>query len=227
MSSAVTRRPPDSAWSSRCCFAVSHLTSACSAWIHPRRRTDVSHRERSRGFRARRPAATVFYEWGVQASTYATRTLEDRTVRIVVDEQVDRRGSYGRLVVYLSVDGEQCNKQLLRQGYARLYDSTFTKYDAFADREARAQAADRGRWNLEPRQTTVPLPTTTNTDVDVPPPPPSGDYDCSHFDTQEQANKGLHRHPGDLLGHSHTVAIAPYSHIAKIFCVRLNDIART
>lgn len=48
--------------------------------------TGVSHPERSRGFRTRRPAATVFYEWGVQASTYATRTLEDRTVRIVVDE---------------------------------------------------------------------------------------------------------------------------------------------
>lgn len=63
---------------------------------------------------------------------------------IRTDPQADRRGSYGRLLVYLTHDGELFNRQLLRQGYARLYESEFSKRSSFADVEASAQRIAHG-----------------------------------------------------------------------------------
>lgn len=141
------------------------------------------------------------YQWGENANDYAVSELSGERVRITVDSQADRRGSFGRLLVYVYIDGENFNKQLLTEGYARLYESSFSKRSAFEAAEATAQENDVGLWEFTADETATPAPTETpgdeNDDGDVPPLPEDGDYDCSHFDTQEQAQAVLDAEPGD------------------------------
>jgi micrococcal nuclease len=85
-------------------------------------------------------------DWGHRASEWMRQRVADAEVRIETDPEADRRGSYGRLLVYVSVDGENVNEELLTQGYARMYDSEFTKRTRFAELEASAQSQDAGLW---------------------------------------------------------------------------------
>lgn len=133
------------------------------------------------------------FNWGERATTFAESNLEGRTVRIEVDPGADRRGSFGRLLVYIYVDGQNFNKRLLETGHARLYESTFTLRSEFATAEATAQQNNIGLWNFTPPAST----TTTTTASTLPPLPPDGDYDCSHFDTQKQAQQVLERDSSD------------------------------
>jgi micrococcal nuclease len=85
--------------------------------------------------------------WGERATEFAKSRLETgETVRIAVDETADRRGSYGRLLVYLYDDGDLFNRPLLENGYATLYDTTFEKRSEFADAEATAIEQGVGLW---------------------------------------------------------------------------------
>jgi len=94
-------------------------------------------------------------DWGHKASEFARLTVGGETVTIAVDPVADRRGSYGRLLVYVYHDGANFNRQLIEQGYARLYDSTFSKRDAFAAAEATAQSNDVGLWNFDAPTPTI------------------------------------------------------------------------
>lgn len=132
------------------------------------------------------------YNWGERATQFATTRLNGETVRIEVDPAANRRGTFGRLLVYIYIDGENFNLNLLKTGHARLYDSTFSHRHTFASAEATARQRDIGLWDFTTSGTT---PTTTESDI--PPPPPDGDYDCSHFDTQDQAQQVLERDSGD------------------------------
>lgn len=85
-------------------------------------------------------------DWGSKASSFAQTELAGRTVRIATDPEADRRGGYDRLLVYLYVDGTNFNKQLLTEGYARLYDSQFSKRQAFVSAEEQAQESTMGLW---------------------------------------------------------------------------------
>lgn len=144
------------------------------------------------------------YEWGERASQFATDELDGKTVRIETDSEADRRGSFGRLLVYIYVDGENFNRQLLTDGYARLYESSFLKRSDFETAEANAQQNEVGLWDFdEPTSTPEPTPTATemteapSDGVDIPPLPSDGDYDCSHFDTHEQAQAVYDQDPSD------------------------------
>lgn len=88
-------------------------------------------------------------DWGENASAFAEQRLAGEEVRIVTDEVAGRRGGYGRLLVYVVVDGDVFGEALLDGGYARLYETEFQLSDRFAAAEARAQAADRGVWDFE------------------------------------------------------------------------------
>jgi micrococcal nuclease len=83
-------------------------------------------------------------------ATDATEFLERRTagerVTIVVDAQGDRRGSYGRLLAYVVVDGFNSNYALVQTGNARVYESPFSLADAFASAERVARSDGRGLW---------------------------------------------------------------------------------
>ena len=135
------------------------------------------------------------YEWGQRATQLATDELEGEQIRVAVDPRADRRGSFGRLLVYVYVDGENFNARLLEEGYARLYDSSFSERSRFTELEAEAQRNDAGLWGYR-GSTSTPTPTPSD-QSDVPPPPPDGDYDCGHFDTQDQAQQVLDRDSGD------------------------------
>lgn len=90
-------------------------------------------------------------QWGTTASEFATNELDGERVEIRVDPQADRRGGYGRLLVYVSRpdSGRSFNQQLLERGYARLYETPFSERDAFAAAEADAREAGRGVWGFE------------------------------------------------------------------------------
>jgi micrococcal nuclease len=85
-------------------------------------------------------------DWGHEASEWMRQRVADAEVRIETDPEADRRGSYGRLLVYVYVDGENVNEELLSQGYARMYDSEFTNRTHFAELEASAQSQNAGLW---------------------------------------------------------------------------------
>lgn len=99
-------------------------------------------------------------DWGHKASEFARTELGGEQIKIEVDEQADRRGSYDRLLVYAYDDGELFNKKLLRQGYARLYDSEFQKRASFGTIEANSQQSEVGLWSFE--STTATTTTTTS-----------------------------------------------------------------
>lgn len=87
--------------------------------------------------------------WGEEAREFASAELEGETVRVAVDSVADRRGGYGRLLVYVYADEELFNQRLLAGGYARLYDSQFTLRDEFAATEANARSEERGLWDFD------------------------------------------------------------------------------
>ncbi|MFB6129353.1 MAG: thermonuclease family protein, partial [Salinigranum sp.] len=84
--------------------------------------------------------------YGHAASDYAERRLAGATVSLAFDRLAGRRGYYDRLLAYVYVDGEQFNYALLREGYARLYDSEFLERSRYAVAERRARSGDRGLW---------------------------------------------------------------------------------
>jgi len=152
--------------------------------------------------------------WGDRATAFATDELDGERVRIETDPEADRRGSYGRLLVYVFYDGgTDFNRELLDRGLARLYDSTFSKRSEYESAEAQAQNEDIGLWDFDGSAATD-TPTETESsaddsddsggsdDSDLPPPSggSSDPYDCSDFDTQEQAQQVLEETPGDPSG---------------------------
>ena len=83
---------------------------------------------------------------GENATTFVEERLADGTVRLRTDPTADRRGDYGRLLGYVTGDGESLNSALLERGHARLYDTEFERRDEFAAAEGQALAAGRGLW---------------------------------------------------------------------------------
>ena len=152
------------------------------------------------------------YNWGQQASDYATNQLEGETVRVVTDDEGDRRGSFGRLLAYIYVGETNFNQQLLDQGYARVYDSSFSLREDFDSTEEQARSNDVGLWDFETEETATPTPTPKpesgsddgGSSGGVETPTPSGDasdpYDCSDFDSQEAAQQVLEDDPSDPSG---------------------------
>jgi micrococcal nuclease len=148
-------------------------------------------------------------EWGERASAFATDELEGQKVRIETDPEADRRGSYGRLLVYLYTDGTDFNQQLIDQGLARMYDSSFSKRAAYSRAEAQAQEENIGLRAFDGSTLTA---TATETESsgdsggsggsDLPPPSggSSDPYDCSDFDSRDQAQQVLENTPGDPSG---------------------------
>lgn len=84
--------------------------------------------------------------WGERASTYATNALSGVTVQLAFDENLDRRGYYGRLLAYVIVDGRSFNRRLVTHGYARVYDSEFSRRATYLDLESNARADAIGLW---------------------------------------------------------------------------------
>ncbi len=89
--------------------------------------------------------------WAGRATAYARTELTGETVTIRVDPDADRRGGYGRLLVYLYPDDRDVafNYRLLERGYARYYDSQFTEATRYQKAEAAAREAGVGVWGAD------------------------------------------------------------------------------
>ena len=87
------------------------------------------------------------HDWGHRASEFARTPLGGETITIQTDPGADRRGSYDRLLVYANAGGgKSFNRKLIDQGYARMYDSQFSRRTNFASAEATAQQNNVGLW---------------------------------------------------------------------------------
>jgi micrococcal nuclease len=142
--------------------------------------------------------------WGENAESFANDALAGTTVLVVSDPKSDTRGYYGRLLAYIYSDGKNFGHTLLEKGYARVYTGAeFTLENEYIQIESNAQNANRGLWAYDeehttPSPTTTPAPTETSSEVMTPPLPADGDYDCSHFDTQAQAQAVFDDHAEDI-----------------------------
>ena len=128
---------------------------------------------------------------------------------MVTDGEGDRRGSYGRLLAYIYVGEENFNRQLLNQGYARVYDSQFSLRGEFDSAEEQARLNDVGLWDFDAPDTATPTPTESDGDdgsggLETPTPSNDGNlpdpYDCGDFDSQEVAQQVLKDDPDDPSG---------------------------
>ncbi len=86
-------------------------------------------------------------DWGHKASEFADTELAGKRVTITLDTNEGPRGYYGRLLIYIREgDGTLFNYQPVKQGYARVYDSQFTKRERFYAAESAAQKNGLGLW---------------------------------------------------------------------------------
>lgn len=94
------------------------------------------------------------FNWGERATDFTTNELAGKEAVVRVDPLADRRGSFGRLLVYILIDGENFNQRLLAEGYARVYPGSFELREEFEAAEATAQQNNVGLWDYtEPTQT--------------------------------------------------------------------------
>lgn len=91
--------------------------------------------------------------WGANASDFGKQELSDETVVVQFDENADRRDPFDRLLAYIYYDAngdgsrdDFYNLRTVEEGYARVYDSAFSKHDSFIEAEKTARDAGRGLW---------------------------------------------------------------------------------
>lgn len=86
---------------------------------------------------------------GAEASEYAKERLEGETVEIEFDEE--ETDQYGRYLVYVYVDGELFNQELLQQGLAEVtvYEPNTRYVKEFEEIQSIAQEEEIGIWGLE------------------------------------------------------------------------------
>lgn len=102
--------------------------------------------------------------WGNSATVYAKDRLAGTEIYIETDPEADRRGSFGRLLVYAYQSRDSAksfNLRLIEKGYARLYESQFQKRTQFADAESIAHMDSVGVWSYQQPETTTTKTTTT------------------------------------------------------------------
>lgn len=111
------------------------------------------------------PDTTDGRDWlvnhGDDATSYAEERLEGQEVYIETDPEADRRGYYGRLLVYISQSETaetSFNGLLLQNGYARYYDSEFSEQAVYQDAESTAQQDDIGVWGYSVPETATDAP---------------------------------------------------------------------
>jgi micrococcal nuclease len=86
------------------------------------------------------------------AHAFARAALKGKTVTLEVDARQGDRDRYARLLRYVVLrDGTNFNEELVRKGYARVYDRfAFTLKPQFKRAEAEAKRERLGIWNLPP-----------------------------------------------------------------------------
>ena len=89
---------------------------------------------------------------GYAARNYARSRIGGETVTLEAEPRQGDRDSYGRLLRYVILDdGTNINEDLVRKGYAHVYDKfNFTLKPRFKAAEAEAKREKLGVWKLPP-----------------------------------------------------------------------------
>ncbi|MDR0137021.1 thermonuclease family protein [Metabacillus idriensis] len=88
--------------------------------------------------------------FGPEASSFAKSALAGKEVELELD--VGERDKYGRLLVYLHVDGKMFNKLLIEKGLARVgyvYAPNTKHVDEFYELQKAARKKEIGIWSIE------------------------------------------------------------------------------
>lgn len=89
-------------------------------------------------------------QWGGEATEYAEERLAGEEIYIEVDSESNRRGTFGRLLVYAyqsESSSKSFNLRLIENEYARMYDTQFTERSTYQSAEFEAQDDDIGVWD--------------------------------------------------------------------------------
>lgn len=147
-------------------------------------------------------------EFGPEASAYAKNMLTPGT-KVELEFDGPKRDKYDRLLAYIWVDGQNFNKALLENGYARLayrYDPPYTHYETFMKAQNQAKSQNLGIWSVEgnyvqddgfhqevlvsesdQEQTQQETTKEQNRTTSLPYDPNGPDRDCGDFDSHETA----------------------------------------
>lgn len=85
-------------------------------------------------------------KWGEKASEYMKKQVKQKETVFKTDPQADNRGDYGRLLGYIYTGNKSINKALIRKGFARVYESRFSKQDQYLELEKDARENLKGLW---------------------------------------------------------------------------------
>lgn len=96
---------------------------------------------------------------GHDATRFSSQRLLGEHVGVSFDPNLDRRGYYGRLLVYVVTQNGTHNYDLITEGHARVYESDFSNRERYDGAAEQARAAGIGVWRCA-------------TDGDVPTPTP-------------------------------------------------------
>jgi micrococcal nuclease len=91
---------------------------------------------------------------GEAASEALRERLAGGEATLVRDPVSDGRGDFGRLLAYVEVNGTDVTRWLLEAGYARVYDSTFSRSEDYYAVESAAQEAGTGLWTCRTPEST-------------------------------------------------------------------------
>lgn len=93
-------------------------------------------------------SSDCLYNTGQEATTYVEREIQTAdSVHIRMSEKGDRRGTFGRLIAFVIVDGDNLNYELIDNGLARVYDSEFDGRSRFYTAEEEARDNRTGVWS--------------------------------------------------------------------------------
>jgi len=99
--------------------------------------------------------ATALKDKADAATDYAVDQLAGETVMLSFDEGEGLRGNFGRLLGFLELsDGTVYNKQVIADGWARVYDSGLGAHDEYWDLERAARANGDGIWEISDQAAT-------------------------------------------------------------------------
>lgn len=93
-------------------------------------------------------------KWAKKSKEYAESKLLNKSVRLEYDSISEKRGSYDRLLAYIYTNNTDVsfNLKLIKNGYARMYDSEFEKRKVFQDMENKSIKNSRGIWGYKSRE---------------------------------------------------------------------------
>ena len=84
---------------------------------------------------------------GEKATQLVKNQTKNQKITVKTDPKSDERGTYGRLLAYIQNNQTDIGERLLQKGYARLYNSTFTKKLKYHKLQKKARTNNKGIWN--------------------------------------------------------------------------------